>query len=131
MLKKSYENLKSIYRIQRKNIQKLNYSIFGDKEYKKFMDEIYPKLEQSQFDLSRKLVENGMDPTDMGPTLRVMRGKMEIFREANLPLKTREEELRPHKIIPAAFFFAVALFMVLFTDTRLSIALLTGAMGMV
>jgi di/tricarboxylate transporter len=43
----------------------------------------------------------------------------------------REEELRPHKIIPAAIFFGIALFMVLFTDIRLSVALLTGAMGMV
>ncbi len=43
----------------------------------------------------------------------------------------REEELRPHKVWPAAFFFAVALFMVLFTDIRLSVALLTGAMGMI
>jgi di/tricarboxylate transporter len=43
----------------------------------------------------------------------------------------REEELRPHKILPAAIFFAIALFMVLFTDIRLSVALLTGAMGMV
>ncbi|MES9858057.1 MAG: SLC13 family permease [Sedimenticola sp.] len=43
----------------------------------------------------------------------------------------REEELRPHKILPAAIFFSIALFMVLFTDIRLSVALLTGAMGMV
>ncbi|MET0048088.1 MAG: SLC13 family permease [Sedimenticola sp.] len=43
----------------------------------------------------------------------------------------REEELRPHKILPAAVFFGIALFMVLFTDIRLSVALLTGAMGMV
>ncbi|MBV2090043.1 MAG: SLC13 family permease [Candidatus Thiodiazotropha sp. (ex Ctena orbiculata)] len=43
----------------------------------------------------------------------------------------REEELRPHKIVPAAIFFGIALFMVLFTDIRLSVALLTGAMGMV
>ncbi len=43
----------------------------------------------------------------------------------------REEELRPHKILPAGIFFAIALFMVLFTDIRLSVALLTGAMGMV
>jgi di/tricarboxylate transporter len=42
-----------------------------------------------------------------------------------------EEELRPHKILPAAIFFGIALFMVLFTDIRLSVALLTGAMGMV
>ncbi len=43
----------------------------------------------------------------------------------------RAEEMRPHKIAPAAFFFAVALYMVLFTDIRLSVALLTGAMGMI
>ena len=42
-----------------------------------------------------------------------------------------EEEMRPHKILPAAIFFGIALFMVLFTDIRLSVALLTGAMGMV
>jgi di/tricarboxylate transporter len=41
------------------------------------------------------------------------------------------ENLRPHKVGWAAFFFSVALFLVLFTDLRLSIALLTGAMGMV
>jgi di/tricarboxylate transporter len=43
----------------------------------------------------------------------------------------REEELRPHKIIQASIFFGIALFMVLFTDIRLSVALLTGALGMV
>ncbi|MES9944020.1 MAG: SLC13 family permease [Candidatus Thiodiazotropha sp.] len=42
-----------------------------------------------------------------------------------------EEELRPNKIVPAGIFFSIALFMVLFTDIRLSVALLTGAMGMV
>ena len=43
----------------------------------------------------------------------------------------RPEELRPHKVLPAAIFFGIALFMVLFTDIRLSVALLTGAMGMI
>ncbi len=43
----------------------------------------------------------------------------------------REEQLRPHKILPAGIFFGIALFMVLFTDIRLSVALLTGAMGMI
>ena len=43
----------------------------------------------------------------------------------------RTEEARPHKIVPALIFFGIALFMVLFTDIRLSVALLTGAMGMV
>jgi len=41
------------------------------------------------------------------------------------------EEMRPHKIGAALFFFAIALSMVLFTDIRLSIALLTGALGMI
>jgi di/tricarboxylate transporter len=41
------------------------------------------------------------------------------------------EELRPNKVAPAALFFAIALAMVLFTDIRLSVALLTGAIGMV
>jgi di/tricarboxylate transporter len=43
----------------------------------------------------------------------------------------REEEVRPHKIVPAVLFFGFALYMVLFTDMRLSVALLSGAMGMV
>ena len=41
------------------------------------------------------------------------------------------EETRPHKVGFAGLFFAIALGMVLFTDLRLSIALLTGAIGMV
>ncbi|MDT3736433.1 MAG: SLC13 family permease [Denitratisoma sp.] len=41
------------------------------------------------------------------------------------------EELRPHKVRPALAFFAVALFLILFTDVRLSIALMTGAIGMI
>ncbi len=43
----------------------------------------------------------------------------------------REEEVRPHKVLPAMIAFTIALSMVLFTDIRLSVALLTGAMGMV
>ena len=57
-----------------------------------------------------------------------------IEKDRNFVVVTTEyprEELRPHKLLPAAVFFAIALFMVLFTDIRLSVALLTGAMGMV
>jgi len=43
----------------------------------------------------------------------------------------RAEEVRPNKIVPALVFFGIALFMVLFTDIRLSVALLTGAIGMI
>ena len=41
------------------------------------------------------------------------------------------EDVRPHKVGWAGLFFAIALSMVLFTDLRLSVALLTGAIGMV
>nr|VFK18997.1 MAG: Di- and tricarboxylate transporter [Candidatus Kentron sp. LFY] len=41
------------------------------------------------------------------------------------------EETRPTKVVPALICFGIALFMVLFTDIRLSVALLTGALGMV
>ncbi|HEY5789847.1 MAG TPA: SLC13 family permease [Gammaproteobacteria bacterium] len=41
------------------------------------------------------------------------------------------EELRRHKVNWALLFFAVALGLVLFTDIRLSVALLVGAVGMV
>ncbi len=42
-----------------------------------------------------------------------------------------DEELRPNKIKPALIFFAIALSLVLFSDLRLSVALLVGAVGMV
>jgi len=41
------------------------------------------------------------------------------------------EELRPHKLPVALLFFAITLGLVLFTDLMLSVALLTGAVGMV
>jgi di/tricarboxylate transporter len=42
-----------------------------------------------------------------------------------------KEESRPNKLTPALIFFGIALFLVLFTEIRLSIALLTGALGMI
>ena len=57
-----------------------------------------------------------------------------IENDPNFVVVTSEyprEELRPHKVGWAGLFFTIALGLVLFTDTRLSIALLTGAIGMV
>ena len=42
-----------------------------------------------------------------------------------------QEELRPHKVGWAVLFFAIALGMILFSDVRLSLCLLTGAVGMI
>ncbi|MEW6163528.1 MAG: SLC13 family permease [Pseudomonadota bacterium] len=57
-----------------------------------------------------------------------------LERDKNFLVITTEyphEELRPHKVKPALFFFSVALGLILFTDIRLSIALMAGAIGMV
>ncbi len=57
-----------------------------------------------------------------------------IVKDKNFVVVTTEyphEETRPHKVGWAALFFVVALSMVLFTDLKLSVALLTGAIGMV
>ena len=57
-----------------------------------------------------------------------------LTKDRNFVVVTTEyphEELRPNKVGWAAFFFVVALSLVLFTDMRLSVALLTGAIGMV
>ena len=57
-----------------------------------------------------------------------------LERDRNLVVMTQsypKEELRPHKVNWALGFFVIALTMVLFTDIRLSVALMTGAMGMI
>jgi len=57
-----------------------------------------------------------------------------LRKDRNFVVVTTEyphEESRPHKVGYALFFFSIALCLVLFTDLRLSVALLTGAMGMV
>ncbi len=76
-------------------------------------------------------------PLEAGDTLVVHTSWDALVRlqtDKNFVVVTTEfphEETRPHKVGWAGLFFAIALFMVLFTDLRLSIALLTGAIGMV
>lgn len=59
---------------------------------------------------------------------RLQKNKDFIVVTADYP---RKEESRPDKLKWASIFFGLALFLVLFTDIRLSIALLTGALGMI
>ena len=57
-----------------------------------------------------------------------------LQKDRNFVVVTTEfphEESRPHKVMYAGVFFAIALGLVLFSDLRLSVALLTGAMGMI
>ena len=57
-----------------------------------------------------------------------------LERDRNFVIVTSEyprEETRPNKVGWATTFFSLALFLVIFTDLRLSVALMTGAIGMV
>ena len=57
-----------------------------------------------------------------------------LTKDRNFVVVTTEyphEELRPHKVRAALVFFVITLALVLLTDLRLSVALLTGAMGMI
>jgi di/tricarboxylate transporter len=57
----------------------------------------------------------------------------EVAKEKDFIVATDipKEEQRPQKVGYALFFFALSISMIVFTDYRLSIALLVGAMGMV
>lgn len=57
-----------------------------------------------------------------------------LEKDRNFVVVTSEyphEELRPQKVMWAGLFFAVALSLVLFSDLRLSVSLLAGALGMI
>ncbi|PMR72464.1 SLC13 family permease [Billgrantia endophytica] len=59
---------------------------------------------------------------------------MRLEKERDFVVMTTDyprEELRPQKVPAALLFFSVALGLILFTDLRLSVALLTGAVGMI
>ena len=76
-------------------------------------------------------------PFETGDTILAFttwRALSHLEKDRNFVIVTTEyprEEIRPNKVGWASFFFGLALFMVLFTDLRLSIALMTGAIGMV
>ncbi len=76
-------------------------------------------------------------PLEAGDTIlahTTWRALAHLERDRNFVIVTSEyprEETRPNKVGWATFFFSMALFMVLFTDLRLSVALMTGAVGMI
>ena len=76
-------------------------------------------------------------PLEAGDTILVhttWRALAHLERDRNFVIVTSEyprEETRPNKVAWAGFFFSLALFMILFTDLRLSVALMVGAIGMV
>ena len=76
-------------------------------------------------------------PFESGDTIlahTTWRALAHLERDRNFVIVTSEyprEETRPNKVGWATSFFSLALFLVIFTDLRLSVALMTGAIGMV
>jgi di/tricarboxylate transporter len=76
-------------------------------------------------------------PFESGDTIlahTTWRALAHLERDRNFVIVTSEyprEETRPNKVGWAATFFSLALFLVIFTDLRLSVALMVGAIGMV
>ncbi len=61
--------------------------------YLRFSMDIFPKLEEQQVRLARRLVELGWSRPDLATTLHRFRSDIEIFREANVERFSRIEEL--------------------------------------
>jgi len=76
-------------------------------------------------------------PLQAGDTLVVHTGwdaLAQLDKDDNFVVITTEyphEELRPHKVNAALACFVVALILILFTNTLLSVSLMTGAIGMI
>jgi len=74
-----------------------------------------------------------MDTGDCLVSHSTWRDLSALARERDFVVATDipKEEQRPQKVAHAVAFFAISIAMILFTDFRLSIALLVGAMGMI
>jgi len=69
----------------------------ADKEaetnYHRFLDEIYPPGADAEQKLKKKFLDTGLQPPGFDMPLLRMRTEADIFREENIPLKTRERKL--------------------------------------
>jgi oligoendopeptidase F len=61
--------------------------------YKHLMAAIHPPMSKAVNALNKKLVESGLEPEGYAVPLRNLRSEIELFREENLPLQTREQGL--------------------------------------
>jgi len=83
--------------------------------------------------INEKVREQELEVGDCLVSHSTWRDLSELQRERKFIVATDipKEEQRPHKVGLALAFFALSIGMIMFTDFRLSIALLVGALGMV
>jgi di/tricarboxylate transporter len=83
--------------------------------------------------ITRQLREESLQVGDCLVSHSTWRDLANVARDKDLIVATDipKEEQRPQKVLYALGFFALSLYLILFTDFQLSIALLTGALGMI
>jgi len=60
--------------------------------FMRFIQELYPQFMRFNDAMNRKIVESGLTPPDYEVPLRSIKSQIALFREANLPLLTQEQE---------------------------------------
>jgi oligoendopeptidase F len=65
----------------------------SERRLHRFLDQIYPQIEQAEQRLKRKLLDSGLVPVGFEIPLQKMRTEAAIFREENLPLFVEEHKL--------------------------------------
>ncbi|HPM78419.1 MAG TPA: M3 family oligoendopeptidase, partial [bacterium] len=65
----------------------------AEKHHRRFLEAIYPPALTNEQKLKEKLLASGLEPDGFALPLHHMRAEAELFREANLPLITQEQNL--------------------------------------
>ena len=65
----------------------------AERRYVTFLAEIFPPAQEAEQELRQKLLASRLEPPSLSIALRDMRTDVALFREENLPLQAREEEL--------------------------------------
>ncbi len=83
--------------------------------------------------ITKNLREEALEVGDCLVSHSTWRDLSNVARDKDFIVATDipKEEQRPQKVVHALGFFSLSMFLILFTDFQLSIALLTGAIGMV
>ncbi len=62
-------------------------------KFKHFVATIQPEAQKVSFALNNKLVASGLAPEELAVPMRIIKAQIELFREENLPLQIRENDL--------------------------------------
>jgi len=65
----------------------------AEQQYQRFLDDIFPKMKESEQKLKAKLLDIGVQPKEFDLPLRRMQTEAAIFRKENLPLLVEQQKL--------------------------------------